>query len=351
MNDGRPRIVVIVASIDAPSTARESLTRFTQEVRGRGEVVLVDASRDARTVEIVRDLPGLRVISRPPGTLTPELWRDGWLATDAPLVAFSTAAMIPAPGWLDALLNRLSETGAAAVGGPIEAAESLPAIDRAVYLLRYANYFRPLSPTAEPPGDNAIYRRDALIGLESSMADGFWEAEIHRELRRRGERLAMAPDGQVTFRGGCRLATMLTQRFRHARQYGAGRALTMSPLARLARVLGAPLVPLVLLARIVARLRSHRRWLLSWQNAAPTFVMLSASWAVGEAIGTLLGASRISAVPPLGGRIERGSGAERHGYGSGRTPSSFPLVRRSVHSGTLGPDHGISERTRSRSSC
>ena len=52
--------------------------------------------------------------------------------------------MIPARGWLDAMLARLEETGAAAVGGPIEPAEGLSATDRAVYLLRYVNYLRPL---------------------------------------------------------------------------------------------------------------------------------------------------------------------------------------------------------------
>ena len=32
----------------------------------------------------------------------------------------------------------------------------------------------------EPPGDNAIYRRDRLAGLEDLLDRGFWEAEIHR---------------------------------------------------------------------------------------------------------------------------------------------------------------------------
>ena len=60
-----------------------------------------------------RVFANVRVIRRPVGRLAPELWRDGLNATDSPLVAFSTAAIVPAPGWLDAMLARLAETGAA----------------------------------------------------------------------------------------------------------------------------------------------------------------------------------------------------------------------------------------------
>ncbi len=149
-------------------------------------------------------LPRVQVLRRPPGRLAPELWRDGLDATDAPLVAFSTAQMVPASGWLSALLDRLDETGAAVVGGPIEPASGLSAADRALYLLRYVNYLRPLpeSGAVEPPGDNALYRRDRLRGLDAVWEDGFWEVEVHRRLRARGERLAMANEAAVEFRRG-----------------------------------------------------------------------------------------------------------------------------------------------------
>src|SRR5262249_1150170 len=125
---------------------------------------------------------------RTPGLLAPELWRDGLRASDAPLVAFTTASMVPDPGWLDALLGRLEATGAAAAGGPIAPGERLSAADRAVYLLRYANYHPPLPATnaPQPPGDNALYRRDRLRGLEDLIDGGFWEAETHRRLLDRG---------------------------------------------------------------------------------------------------------------------------------------------------------------------
>jgi hypothetical protein len=248
-------------------------------------VILVDASRDGTADEAVRLFPGLRVLRRPPGRLAPELWRDGLDATGAPLVAFSTAQMVPADGWLSALLDRLDATGAAAVGGPIEPASGLSAGDRALYLLRYVNYLRPLpdAAEAEPPGDNALYRRDRLRGLEACWEGGFWEAEVHRALRDRGERLAMAREAAVAFVGGMPPALALRQRLAHARRYGSERALRMGRAQRLARSAAAPAVPAVLLRRIAAALRTRGQPLGPWLPALPRLSLLLAAWSLGEA--------------------------------------------------------------------
>jgi hypothetical protein len=315
--NGIGRVAVIVASIDAGATVRASLAWFAEEVDGRGEVVLVDASRDATAEEIARGVPGVRVIRRPSGALAPELWRVGLDATDAPLVAFSTAAMVPTHGWLDAMLARLDATGAAAVGGPIEPAERLAPTDRAVYLLRYVNYLLPLpaAAVAEPPGDNAVYRRDRLRGLEPVIDSGFWEVEVHRRLRDRGERLAMADGAAVTFHGGSRLGPTLRQRFRHARHYGAARGSRQTTPARLARAAAAPLVPTVLMWRAAATLRARGRPCRPWFSALPGLAILLAAWALGEAYGTLTGPGPAGATAGLRGR--NGFGIRRTRAGEG----------------------------------
>ncbi|MBV8380989.1 MAG: glycosyltransferase [Planctomycetaceae bacterium] len=286
-------VAVVVAATEARGTVRASLARFLDEVDGRGQVVLVDASRDGTADEAERAFPGLRVLRRPPGWLAPELWRDGLDATDAPLVAFSTAQMVPCQGWLSALLGRLDVTGAAAVGGPIEPAPGLAPGDRALYWHRFVNYLRPMPDTAlnavEPPGDNALYRRDRLVGLEPLWERGFWEVEVHRHLRLRGERLAMADDAAVEFLGGTRLLEAIRRRQAHARHYGADRASRMGPAHRLARSAAAPLVLAVMLRRLVAALTARGQALGPWLPALPGLALLLAAWTLGEARGTWAG--------------------------------------------------------------
>jgi hypothetical protein len=280
-------LVVVLASIDAGPTVRACLDRWLAELEGRGSLVVVDASRDGTAGAIAADYPDVRLLRRPPGRLAPELWRDGLDATDAPLVAFSTLQMAPAAGWRQAMLARLEESGAAVVGGPIEPARGLAALDRAIYLLRYVHYLRPLidPARAEPPGDNAVYRRDRLAGLESLLGGGFWEVEIHRALRSRGERFALADAAVVVFQGGTGLAALLRQRFEHARRYGASRTRGARPLARLLRLAAAPLVPVVLLRRIIAALLTRGQALADWLPALPGLVPLLAAWSLGEARG------------------------------------------------------------------
>jgi hypothetical protein len=282
-------MAVILAAIDARTSACDSLARFRDELDGRGELVVVDASRDGTADLVEARFPDLRVLRRPPGRLAPELWRDGLDATDAPLVAFSTAQMVPLPGWRRAMLDRLESTGAAVAGGPIEPAAGLPPRDRAIYLLRYVNYLRPLPEVdtagAGPPGDNAVYRRDRLAGLESLWRDGFWEVEIHRALRARGERPVMARDAAVAFRGGTRLAGLLRQRHEHARHYGASRSVGIGTMGRLARIGSAPIVPAVLLRRIFGTLAARGQSRAAWAPALPCLLPLLAAWSLGEARG------------------------------------------------------------------
>jgi hypothetical protein len=282
-------MAVILASIDAAGTLRGSLERWCHEIDGHGEVLVVDSSRDGTADEIAACFPQVRVLRRAPGRLAPELWRDGLEATDAPLVALSTTRMIPASGWRQAMLETLEATGAAVVGGPIEppGPSDRDHVTMAVYLLRYINYLPPLidAKRIEPPGDNAVYVRDRLDGLESLWEGGFWEVEIHRALRARGEALVMARDGAVVHSGEGRFFSLLEQRYAHARHYGANRARRFGTADRLVRIALSPLVPSVLLGRIVAALPARGQSLRRWMPALPCLLPLLAAWTLGEARG------------------------------------------------------------------
>lgn len=284
MSRAQERLAVIVAANDARGTVLASLARWRAEA---DEVVLADASRDGTAEAAEGAFPDVRVLRAPVGRLAPELWRDGLDATEAPLVAFTTAAMVPKPGWRLAMLDRLDATGAAAVGGPIVPGIRLSATDRALFLLRYARYLPPLDPDDPlgPPGDNAVYRRASLRGLEPVWAGGFWEVEVHRALRARGERLALAPEASVSFLGGSRLVPALRQRLAHARRFGASRAGRMGTIERLARSVASAAVPGVLLGRIGASLRARGEGLGPWLPALPSLSLLLAVWAAGEARG------------------------------------------------------------------
>ena len=294
-------VSVVIASV-GPSRALEASVRgFAAEVGDCGEVVLATASRDGSAGRLARLSPVVRLLECRPGSLAPELWRDGLEYSDSELVAFSTGQMAPRRGWLAAMRSALEEGLAAGAGGPIAPGKDLSPADRALYLLRYANYLPPVpeSPGFDPPGDNALYRRDRLVGLESSWQDGFWEIEVHRQMRARGDRLVSASDGVVDFLGGGSFAEALAHRLAHARRFGAGRSKGLGMPARIAIAAKAPAVPPLLLARIVANFRERNEPLARWLPALPHLAVLLATWAGGEAAGSLLDRERRTDEPNL----------------------------------------------------
>ncbi|MGE3818694.1 MAG: glycosyltransferase [Isosphaeraceae bacterium] len=309
----RPHVAIVLASIGGARSLGPCLSAFARELAGRGEIVVVDASPDgppdlgSRTARTP-----WRLLHRDPDWLAPELWADGIDATDAPLVVLSTTQTSPQSGWLDTLLDRLARTDAAAVGGPIDAAEGLSPFDRALYLQRYANYRSPLpvDRPIDPPGDNVIYRRDRLTGLEPLWAAGFWEIEIHRRLRERGESLVMAPEAILRFQGGSPRIRTLIQRFSHARKYGSDRTRDLNRAGRLVSAARAPLVPPLLASRCLRALRAREESIVPWSTSFPALALILGAWASGEAWGTLLGdrgRSRIGGDGPLmtGGTARR----------------------------------------------
>jgi hypothetical protein len=293
-------VAIIVASVDALATVAESLGGFLREAGTLGDVLLVDASRDGTAEEASRRFPEVKVLRRPPGCLVPELWRDGLLAAPgARYIAFSTAQMVPRPGWLPALFNSLGEEGAA-TGGPIAPGGSLGAFDSAVALHRYGAYWPPLSGPRrpEPPGDNALYRRDALDGLSPVWQRGFWEVEVHRALRAQGRAIGWSDRAVVEYRGGDRIRPTLSRRFSHARRYGSGRARGRGLGYRLTRTILAPTIPALLGFRAIRSLRKHPEAGRSMAATLPALVPILTAWAIGEAIGSWVDPTDVRAPNP-----------------------------------------------------
>ena len=289
-----PSVAIVLASIDASATIGASVREFLTQLGDRGRVIVADGSRDG-SAEIAQAVSAeVQVVDRTPGTLAPVLWREGLVASETEVVVFSTAQMIPRSGHVDALLAALDLLGASAVGGPIAAGRNLSAVDRAMYLLRYANYLPPVpeSSTFDPPGDNAAYLRRDLDLVADSWRSGFWEIEVHRQLRALGRRIATVPTAVVEFAGGCTLGGAIAHRLAHARRFGSGRSEGRGLAARIVRSSAAPVVPPLLLSRIFKNLRARGEPLGPWLPALPHLGVLLSAWSLGEATGALLGPGR-----------------------------------------------------------
>jgi hypothetical protein len=282
------RVAVIVAASDHDPIATSSIAAFVNEVRGRGEVVVVGTLHEG----VSTGTTNVRMIERRPGTLVPLLWRDGLRDVDADWVAFSTIQMVPCARWLDELMVVAERSGADGVGGTIEPGAQLRAVDRAIYLQRYLAYSKQGTLPARPSGENAIYRRDRLMEHESSWEDGFWETEVQRRIEGQGGGWGTAPTASVIYNGSTRFRRILGQRVAHARRFGAIRAREQGPLVRGLRAMTGPLLPGLMAARISRGLIGRGMPIRPWLTAIPPFLGIAGAWASGETIGTLFGLNR-----------------------------------------------------------
>lgn len=288
-----PTISVVVASTGPGSALEACLESLAAQMPAHGvDVVVVGASGDGHAQLVGRRFPDFRIVAVAAGALVPELWAAGIRATAGDVVALTTAHCVPAKDWLSAIAAAHASP-VAAVGGAIEPDGEGRPLDWAIYFCRYSRYMLPLpaGQVADLAADNASYRRAELEGVGNAWRDGFWEASVHEELRRRGRALALDPSIVVRHRPSFSLGGFLRQRLLHGQHY-ARRRIRGAPGRRALYLAASPAIPLVLAARIARVVLGKRRHRLALLRAAPLLLLFLLAWTLGEALGYLRGPAR-----------------------------------------------------------
>lgn len=278
-------LTVIVGSVDAAGSMRECLLALQASCDGLdAEILVVDASSDG-SARLARELlPAGRVLSLPEGTLVPALWGAGLREARGAVVAFTIAQCIVEPAWARALLDGI-RAGASGVGGRLGVRRDTSATGRATFYLRYSAWLgMPDGPAHEIAGDNAAYDHEALRSVRDVAGAPFWEVEAHARFRATGRTLVVHPAAKAWFSDDTGLGTMAARRFAHGRHSGSFRVRS-GIRTRWQMVLGAPLVPMVLFARVAARVARAPGHLAGFVSSLGAFFVLATAWAAGEAIG------------------------------------------------------------------
>jgi len=284
---------VVIASVESERSIEQCIRSVRDAVKGtHAEVVVVDASRDRSADIAEQSLGAERVIRYAPGTLTPDLWAVGIARSTGRVVALTTGHFAVGPAWSNVLCAGL-EQGTVGVAGRVDLADDTSITDWAVFYLRYSEFLsEPEQFTRDVPGipaDNAAYEGEAIRRFVMDTGEGFWEVEFHRQLKENGGRLGVVQGAVAHYGRSFPFRTILAHRFRHGRHAGAWRV-ALGERSAFAVVAASPLVPALLAARTWRRVRllgPHRARFL---RALPVFVTLAASWALGEAVGALVGA-------------------------------------------------------------
>jgi hypothetical protein len=273
-------LTVVVAARSADGSASACLDALHAQLEPTIRVVVVGDEQDQLDRPWV---DGIAEVDQP----VPELWSVGIAHARTELVALLAGTVVPAADWV-ALTLRTHDDGTAVVGGPIEPGADFGHADWAVYFCRYSPYLRPIQDELiEVPGDNASYRAEVLEQYADDYADGFWEPFVHARMRADGHDVIVRSERVVRPRGGLSASAFCRQRFAHGRVHGVRRSESATRSSVWLGMASAPLVPLVMTARVFATVFARRRLRARLLVSTPLLLLFYSCWAAGEGLGRL----------------------------------------------------------------
>jgi hypothetical protein len=287
--------MAVVLATDKYATVREVVERFrAQTIHDRLELILVVPAGEAAATEAV-DPSGFarfRVVAVESVVPLAASRAAGVLAATAPLVFLGETHSYPHTR----LAETLVEAHAAAPTVVVPAfrnANPEAALSWAAFLSDYGGWADGL-PAGEPdivPTYNAAYQRSFLIELGERLPLALGQShEMQAQLRRNGGRVVFEPAARMDHANISRFRPWLRQRYVVGRVLAANRSRSWSGLRRLAYACGAPLVPLVLLARRQEAVRVTRRRERVPAGTIPALVLDTLVKATGELVGYARGA-------------------------------------------------------------
>ena len=281
---------IVVASKNTLGTIQQCLDALVEQHPGEElEILVIDASTDG-SAEIARRFKQINLVQANPSCLVPELWKMGIELTDGQSVAFTTANFIPDEDWISEL-RVLLQNDYAAVGGVFEKKKPDKLSQWAIYFVRYASYLPSNSAhlASQLAADNAVYRRWVFEKYEGLIEDGFWEHSVNSKLVDDGHSLFLTPKLRVSMGYFSPPGAFFTQRFLHGQMFGAERGSQVNPIKRLFYIIGSPLIPLVLFARISRNVLRNKSDAIYFFFSLPWLLFYLLGWSLGELSGYLFG--------------------------------------------------------------
>lgn len=285
------RIGVAIVGICGPHHLRRCLAAVrAQESVSPGEIVVAYDPELAGIETVAHENPDVRFVANV-GQRTPlELASRAIRECATEIVLLTEDHCIPHKDWVATLSAQVSK-GYAAAGGVIELEANATSVDWAFY---FVDFFRYADPVEDGPSPtltvcNVGYRRAHLEALEDQTWKTFFhETAVNDALQHKFGPLHLSAVPRVTMRRHVRLGDAIKERYAFGRLFGCTRLRQVPSLGRrIVYRLGAPILPALLLGRMVRKaLQSQElrgRLARGW---VPLLLMVLA-WSWGEWLGYL----------------------------------------------------------------
>ena len=258
------------------------------------EILVVDRVGGTHAERVCTEFPEVRFFNcSTRGRLSvPELRLEGVREARGEIVCVLEEHCVAPTNWLQAAITAFSsqERGVLAIGGPILDDQFDRIRDWVVYFSEYHNFLPPW-PDGQRfllNGANIAYRKSAVLASEAELGSGYWEVVLHPRLAEAGKLMACNDMG-AHHTGPFDFGYYLEQRYLLSRVWGGSQRDRVSTGKRLFYLLFAPVFPLLLLARITARVASSPRYIPRFLMALPLLLPVVIAYVWGEWRGYLNG--------------------------------------------------------------
>jgi len=219
-----------------------------------------------------------------------ELRTAGAKASRGRIVAITEDQCIPPPRWCANIIEA-HRAPYAAIGGPVDKQAPDSPLNWAIYLRELGTFMPPLAegPAHALTDCNVTYKRDKLEAIAAVWAQAFHEPEVHAALEKSGGKLWLLPALLTMQQRTLLLGPALAERYAFGRLYGGLRVAAVAPGKRIALILLSPLLPLLLVARVVLGVLRKRRHIGACLAALPYITLFAVVWGWGEFVGYVTG--------------------------------------------------------------
>jgi hypothetical protein len=255
------------------------------------EVIVADCCGDATARMVAEQFPGVDFTQFEERKTIPELRAFGMLRSRGEIVAITEDHCIAPRDWYIQMVKAHEEHECDAAGGAIENAAIHRTIDWAVFFCEYLRYMNPIHEgyTHDIPGNNASYKRPVLEVMRDLLEGGYWEGFLHARLQERNKKIWSSPKMVILHKKSFGFGEFLSQRYHYGRSYAGMRNEICTPAKRLFYILFSPLLPPLLVYRMIRLTFLKGRFQKEILKSFPYLLIFSCFWAAGDWMGYAFG--------------------------------------------------------------
>ena len=291
-----PAVSVIIPAYHPGETLLSCLRSLEDQTATEPfEVILVESSGDDTPARVREGFPWVRVLAFSERKYCGEARNLGIAQAQGDVIAFLDADCTAGRNWIEEIL-KAHRAGHSVVSGAVENGSRDSLTGWAYYFAEFSQWIpRGFEGPARDIAGCCLAMDRATFEQHGPFLEGTYcsDTAFQWKMGRAGIRAHWTPSVRVahhlTRRG---LGAFLSHEVRHGRSFAAVRTREerASGARRAARVVGTPLLPLLLFCRIFARVVGARRLFLPFLLASPLVLLGVAAWSWGELLGYLTAA-------------------------------------------------------------